>query len=331
MRWAIIGATGNDTLEFHLRESLHALGHDVVIFDIVYPGTMAKTAQYWLRRISDPFDQATARHMAAKVLAFKPDIVVGTYRFIHPLTIELIKSKHPSTVVIHVNPDALVNLEQQQVIASRYDFLFMKDPYMVHFMRDKAGLNAHYLPEAFNPRIHKPPTRDRKELEKEQGTDILIFGNLYPYRVRVIEQLLKAGVNIKLFGVEGPFFPSQLRAFFHNRVILGGDKSEKIHGAKIVFNNFHYAEIDGVNCKYFEINGMGGFQICDYKKTLVEYSPIAPERYSFRSTAEAIELIRHYLAHEEERHEIAEKQYHYFRANHTYEHRVKTIMETISI
>ncbi len=329
MRWAIIGARGNDTLEFHLKDSLTFLGHEAEIFDISYPGHFAKNAQYWLRRISDKFDEATAKNLAAKVLAYKPDIVVGTYRYIHPLTIELIKSANPAIKIIHVNPDALVNLEQQQVMASAYDFLFMKDPYMVSFMRDKAGLPAYYLPEAFNPRVHKAPTRDRKELEDVERIDILVFGNLYPYRVRVIEQLLKAGLNVTLFGVEGPFFPSRIRSHFYNKVILGQDKSEKIWGSKIVLNNFHYSEIEGVNCKYFEINGIGGFQICDYKKILEEYSPVLPESYSFRTADEAIELIRYYLKNEEERHKIAEKQYLYFQENHTYEKRIESILSII--
>ena len=329
MKWAFIGAKGEDTLEFHLKDSLEFLGHEVKIFDITLLMGYGGSLHYWLGRISDTYETAKARILAKDILTYQPDVVLGTYRFIHPLTIDLIKASEPGIVAIHVNPDALINLEQQQVIASNYDFLFTKDPYMVKFLRDKAGLNAYYLPEAFNPRFHTIPSGSRKELEEKENTDILFFGNLYPYRARVIEQIIKLGYNVKLFGVEGPYFPNHLRANFYNRIILGSEKSKIIWGAKIVLNNLHYAEIEGVNCKYFEINGVGGFQICDFKETLREYSPVDPAKYSFNTMDEAEELIHYYLSRPEERYEIANLHHSHFLANHTYEHRVGTIIDLI--
>ena len=53
-------------------------------------------------------------------------------------------------------------------------------------------------------------------------------------------------------------------------------KSNLLFGSKIVFNNLHYAEIESVNCKFFEILGIGGFQICDYRPIINEYSKVDP-------------------------------------------------------
>lgn len=329
MRWAIIGAKGSDTLEFHLQNSLLHSGHEVKIFDLSFVMDRGMTIHYWLRRISEKYDETSAKKLAHQILAYDPDVVLGTYRIIHPHTIEIIKKARPSIITIHMNPDHLANLEQQQIIASSYDHLFTKDPYVHRFLREKAKLNAHYLPEAFNPRFHKSEVLDKKKAEQEDDTDILIFGNLYPYRVRFIEQIVEAGFKVRLFGVEGPYFPDKLRRYFNDHLILGEDKAKKIMSAKIVLNNFHYAEIEGVNCKYFEINGMGGFQICDFKNILEEYSPVHPFRYSFNSTDQAIELLHHYLNQPQERHEIAELNRNHFLANHTYENRIKSIIDII--
>jgi len=330
MRWAIIGAKGPDTLEYHLEDSLKHLGHEVKLFDILFP-VYGFAAHYWMRRVSKKYDLAKAKKLAADILAFKPDVVLGTYRVIHPVTIDIIKQANPSIVTMHMNPDTLVNLEQQQIIASSYDYLFTKDPYIQRFLKEKAKLNAYYLPEAFNPRYHYTDPIERSRAEEETNIDVLVFGNLYPYRVRLVEQLLKYKFKIQLYGVEGPFFPQRLRSVFLNRVILGKEKAATIWGSKIVFNNFHYAEIEGVNCKYFEINGMGGFQICDFKPTLKEYSPIEPNRYSFNQIEEAIDMMDRYLHNREERFEMARQQRDHFLAHHTYEHRMNSIIQLMGL
>ena len=117
--------------------------------------------------------------------------------------------------------------------------------------------------------------------------------------------------------------------FFSNEWITGDRKSELLFGSKIVFNNFHYAEIESVNCKFFEIAGLGAFQICDYRPTVDEYSKIDSKQFTFKSIDEAIELIKFYLDNTKLRHEIADAQYEHFIQNHTYEHRVKQILETV--
>ncbi len=330
MRWGIIGAAmGVDTLEFHLQDSLQYLGHEVKLFDIALAGSKGVNLHYWLRRVSEKYDQWKAQRLAEQIISYKPDIVIGVYRYIHPLTIQLIKKRSPSTVVIHINPDQLVTLEQQQILASPYDYLFTKDPFMMRFMRDMAGLNAHYLPEAFNPRYHVPPTGNRNELEKGENIDVLVFGTLYPYRTRIIDQIVRAGFKVSLYGTRARYMNPNLDSLFGNRTILGRDKAIKIVGSKIVLNTFHYAEIESVNCKYFEIFGMGGFQLCDYKSTLKEYSEIDPDLYSYRSTKEAVELIQHYLPLQQERFNQAEQQKQYFLTNHTYEKRISEILSAI--
>lgn len=102
-----------------------------------------------------------------------------------------------------------------------------------------------------------------------------------------------------------------------------------LFGSKIVFNNFHFAEVESVNAKFFEIAGIGAFQICDYKKSISEYTKIPSEKFTFNSIGEAISLIKYYLDHPKERHALSMEQYLYFLDNHTYEHRLKYIFNVI--
>lgn len=331
MRWAVIGAVGIDSFEFHLHDTLDNLGHEVRVFDLKFGIYKPRTTHFWLRRAFGEYDRLMGVRLARAIAQFEPDIVLAVYRYIHPVTIELLKQMAPGVPVIHVNQDNLCTLEQQQVLASPYDALFVKDPYMVRTFRDKAGLNAHYLPESFNPRYHKPPPVDRAKNEMELDIDILVFGTLYPYRNRFIEKLLERRKRIKVYGTAGPFMSKVVEQHFSGHQILTKEKSDLIYGSRIVLNNFFYGEIEGVNCKYFEIHGSGGFQICDYKDALVEYSPVDPARYTFNSVQEALDIIDYFLPRQEERYAIANTHWQHFLAHHTYEHRIATILKTLNL
>ena len=162
---------------------------------------------------------------------------------------------------MQLNPDALSNLEKQQIIAADFDYYFSKEPYMVDTLRNKAGLNRHYLPEGFNPRIHRKPLIDKAEAERQTTIDVLVYGSLYAYRSRLIEQLLRAGIKLAVYGTEGPYLRPPVRQVVQSRYLVGDEKNQLLYGAKIVLNKFHYAEMTSVNQKYFEINGIGGFQL----------------------------------------------------------------------
>lgn len=330
MKVAIIGNKGYDTFEYHFADSFRFLNHQATIFDIADVVPIEYTKNYYAIRFFKKYDEYIFKSLARKIIENKPDLIIATYRFINPLCISAIKKNLPNIPVIHVNPDALITFEMQQIFASPYDFYFTKDPYISNFMKQKMDLNAIYLPEAFNPRVHKRPNINRFELEKKIKIDVLAFGYLYPYRAKMIEKIIDSGINVDIFGLKAKrFFNPDLNKYFHDEWITGDRKAELLFGSKIIFNNFHYAEIESVNCKFFEIAGIGAFQICDYRSTVHEYSKIDPAKFTFKSIGGAIDLIKFYLDKPTLRHEMANLQYDHFIQNHTYEHRVKQILETV--
>lgn len=326
----IIGNKGYDTLEYHLADSFRFLGHQVAVLDLSDVIPAKYSINYHAIKYIKLYDEYIFKKVAQKVIEIKPDLVIGTYRFINPLCINVIKKELPNIPIIHVNPDALTTFELQQIFASPYDFYFTKDPYIVNFMKQKMGLNSIYLPEAFNPRVHLKPNLNRIELESKINIDVLAFGSLYPYRVNMIKKIIDAGTNVTLFGKKDRrFFKPELDKYFHNEWITGDRKAELLYGSKIIFNNFHYAEIESVNCKFFEIAGIGAFQICDYRPVIDDYSKVDSAKFTFKSIGEAIDLIKFYLDKPTLRYEMANLQYEHFLQYHTYEHRVNQVLETV--
>lgn len=330
MKIALLGSKDFDSLEYHLNDSLTVLGHDVFHIDISDIINIPFGYNYWARKLFPKYDALLFNQIKKKIIEFKPDVFIGTYRFIHPELIKSLKKEFPSMVTVQINPDQLTTLEHQQIFASDYDFYFTKDRFMLDFMSNKMNLNAFYLPEAFNPRVHKPVNTDRKTLEDKIGIDVVAFGTMYPYRAKLLSEIIKSGINVTLFGVSDKRFPRpEISKNFRNEYITGDRKAEVLTGSKIILNNFHFAEIESANVKFFEIGGIGGFQICDYKSVLSEYTPISVDKFTYKTYKDAVELIRFYLGEEQLRYDMAETQRLHFMEHHTYEKRMSEMLGII--
>ena len=145
MKISLIGSKNFDSLEYHLYDSLTFLGHEIFHIDIIDVINIPFKYNYWATKLSPKYDEHIFDKIANKVIEQKPDLVIATYRFIHPNCIRQIKKQLPSIPVVHINPDALTTFEHQQVFASPYDAFFTKDPYIVEFMRKKMKLNTIFL------------------------------------------------------------------------------------------------------------------------------------------------------------------------------------------
>lgn len=333
MKVAIIGSQATDSLESNLAEAFSHKGHDIRIFDIMsrkwVQNKYGIQLDTLLRRFVNRYDEHLFIGQAKEVIEQCPDLVICTYRFIHPTFVAMVKG-HLRCPVVQLNPDALTTFELQQVFASPYDVWFTKDPYIQRFMQNNMRLNVRLYNEAFSPRLHPRPTMSKADAERLVKTDVMTYGTIYPYRSQMLGAVLDAGIELKVYGTRPHrFFDHRLDTAYQREYITGERKSRLLYGSKVVFNQMHYAEIEGVNNRFFEVNGSGAFQLSDYRPILHDLLPIDPELVSFRTIDEGIEKIKHYLAHPEERYTIAEKVYRHFMEHYTYDQLVDTILAAI--
>jgi spore maturation protein CgeB len=317
MKIAIIGSTRYDTMEYHLNESFIYNSHQSQVFDVPNGNTANIFSN--IKIFMD---------IANEVDQYHPDLIIAVYRIIHPEFVILMKKK--GYAIIQVNPDALTTFDLQQLFAAEYDVYFTKDPYIKRFMESNLKLNVKLYNEAFNKRVHVKPDIDKIKFEKEFDIDLMTYGSMYPYRNRMLRILADNCIGLTLFGnTNVPFYDQSLDEYHSGYHITGEAKAKILYGAKIVFNNLHYAEIESVNARFFEINGCGAFQLSDYRSVLKDLLPIDPELVSFRSIDEAVEKINYYLQHPEERVAIAQTIYNHFMEHYTYDHLTQYILESI--
>lgn len=335
MNIAIIGNRGECSMERSLADAFGALGHSSQVFDIYDTWIMhtrakryAVPADQFARKALPGYDRRSWLRLARKVEAAQPDLVVAIDRRIHPDFVAALKK--PARRIIHVNPDSMLTLGAQQVLASDYDAWLVKDAYMQRFMHDGAGLRTFLYHEAVDLKLCPKPDEPKAAAEERLDIDVMTYGTIYPYRARILTEVARAGFNLKLYGTAPlRFFDGGLRKAYTGEYIVGQRRAEVIYGARIAFNTLHYAEVEAVNARFFQINGSGGFQLCDYRPALKELLPVDPELVSYKNTGECVEKIRHYLAHPQERYDLAEKIHRHALAHYGFDRLAEHILDIV--
>jgi len=89
------------------------------------------------------------------------------------------------------------------------------------------------------------------------------------------------------------------------------------------------AEQYAANMRLYEATGVGTMLLTDWKKNLHEMFEIGNEVVAYRSTRECVELVQHYLAHDEEREAIARAGQQRTLSEHSYYHRMQELTEIL--
>lgn len=119
------------------------------------------------------------------------------------------------------------------------------------------------------------------------------------------------------------------------RVRYGGslnywDEMPKVFRASKINLNFTIPNIkSGLPLRLFDVLGSGGFLMTNYQAEIPLYFKNREDLVCFESTEELVELAGYYLAHEEERRQIAANGFEKVSRHHTYRQRICQMMQTV--
>jgi spore maturation protein CgeB len=222
----------------------------------------------------------------------------------------------------------MTTLGRQFLLASSYDAVFLKDRYMLDLFSGMIrSTKFYYLPEACNPRMHRPINLAARDREM-YGCDVMIAGTLYYYRQEILRQLVQQspGLRLKIWGSRPDWLVDRLPGLHMGRSVHGDDKVRAALGAKICLNTLHFAEVNGLNCRAFELAACGGFQMLTRVPALAEHFEPDVEVVPFGSVEELIEKSAHFLRNPDEAAAIAERGRVRAHRDHTYERRITEIL-----
>ena len=321
----------------YCENALRELGHMVETFEApqFYSAFSAlkglRVGTDRLDYLENSFLQVVSQAVLAKVEAFAPDLVLAMAQA--PLSRQALRRLRRDGV-----PTAMWFVEDHEVFPYWQAFAPLYDLFAVIQKGDfprklaEAGQpNSLYLPMAADPSVHRPLELSPVE-RRRYGSELSFVGAGYPNRRLAFRQL--SAYDLRIWGNdwEGE---SVLAPFLQrDGARIDTDEVVRIFNATAINLNLHSSvrpgvlvgDGDFVNPRTFELAACGAFQLTDRRGLMPELFAEG-ELGLFSDMSEFLRAIEHYRAHPEERAEIAARGRRRVLAEHTYAHRMRTLLE----
>lgn len=228
-------------------------------------------------------------------------------------------------------------------LAPHYDFVFTLERNCVPFYEQLGCARVHYLPLG----VHTADFRPRNPRHELRG-DICFIGSAYWNRIRLFEELLPRMAH-RSFRLSGLWW-DRLSDFKRWRSRIDLDKwmgpaetAEQYNAHKIVIN-VHRAHDDSTfnrniynvpavspNPRTFEIAACGTLLMSDNREDLAQFYTPGVEIVTYDSAQDMADKMDYYLAHEDERRQIALRGLQRTLRDHTYVSRLSQLLDLATI
>lgn len=328
----VLGNAQVDSFAFHIAQNFEVMGYEVSKFGFEF--NTYESRSYFGKRVNKYFRYAFnqslnlnfPRKMILKPLyrmikENKVELIVTTHDYLWPE--EVAQIKQMGVKICLWFPDPIINFGKAYFLNANYDALFFKEPFIVNKINKFSNLPVFYLPECFNTYAYKLPDEELKPVN-----DLVAFGSSYSWRELQLSNF--KDYNLKIFGSDPP---SWLKTSYDSSVHAGypiflDEKSKTLLESKIVLNNINFGEIHSLSARIFETAGIGAFQIFDETESVSDIFT-KDECATFKNIDEMIHLVDYYLENKEERQKISALGKKRVWSDHTYEKRIKVLLDCV--
>jgi spore maturation protein CgeB len=331
---------GSYPITGYCARALAELGHAVTLLDLApFAGAAEALSAFSPRRLARRgIEEAFARFLGAGVLAAvdaaRPDLVlVMAQAPLLPEVLAEIGRRGALRAFWFVEDHRLFAYWREIIAECDYFFAIQQGDFLAEAGRLCSGA-VRYLPCAADPAIHRPLVLTASE-GAELGAPVGFVGAGYRNRRIAFRSLLDLG--LRLWGSDWAGSGPVEAAVERGGARVTPEESVRIFNATDVNLNLHSSTyVDGVdprgdfvNPRTFELAAAGAFQLVDERALLPALFRPGAELATFGDTAELRDLVRHYLAHPAERAALAAAARARALAEHTYRHRMETLLETV--
>jgi spore maturation protein CgeB len=327
VRVGVVGPVSADYFAENVGDALTRLGHSVTYLGPARArlGNVRLNQVMGLaRQVAPRLDEGFQRAIVRRALSAECEVVINLDASLMPDAV--IRLRRADMKVAFWFPDAVCNLGRQLMLLGCYDALFFKDPLLVERLRRMLDLPIHYLPQGCNPRWHRPAVA--------AGTDpyLVIAGNMYPSRVRLLDRLIEKGIPLRIYGADFPRWLGGARAreVHTGRCVFREEKAQAFRSAAGVLNNLHPAEMNSVNARLFEAAGSGAAVLTEFRDVLPELFEVGPEVLAFSDFDELLGHATRLLNEPGLTARIGDAAAERALREHTYDLRVAVLLATLS-
>ena len=296
--------------------------------------TPGKVAAGLMRRLPPqlhPDLQRRNQLLLAQAARFEPDIIwlSGDNRVVLPETLARLKREHSCKVIYvsGVSPIVFSHAIERDA-APLYDLVLVNDFYHGVQWQELGAKRVECLPYVgVDPELHFPqPITDvpREYLCDVGFVGTLVPDNLYSGRVAALESL--SDFDLGVWSVHD--VPKSLQRFYRGEA-LGERMLQVLSSVKISINVHGDFMRYGGNMRLFESAALGAFQIVDDLPGVRRWFTPGEHLVTFADVADLREKVRYYLAHDDEREQIAAAGRAHALAHHRVEQRLAVVEEML--
>jgi spore maturation protein CgeB len=327
VRVGIVGPVAPDYFAENLGDALERLGNQVTQLgsaSMRSHGRLVYGAVGVMRQALPRLDERAQRHIVRKSHDAGCEVVISLDAQLTPDAVTGLR--RDGARVAFWFPDAVSNFGRQMMLLAPYDAIFFKEPHVVERLRATLDLPVYYLPQACNPRWHRPLV--------PPGTEpyLVIAGNMYPSRVRLLERLVAKGIPLRLYGAGFPRWVGETsaRSAHTGRSVVREEKAQVFRSAAGVLNTMHPAEISGVNVRLFEAAGCGAAVLTEFRPTLPELFDVGREVLAFHDFDDLVGQATRLLNETGLTAQVGDAATVRAHRDHTYDLRAAALLERIS-
>jgi spore maturation protein CgeB len=229
--------------------------------------------------------------------------------------------------------DAPLHFQPIIEVAPFYDHIFCQGTEAIELLDNAEIKGAQWLPMACDPNYHHPVECSFSDREN-YGSDLVFVGSYYPDRAAIFETISALDLAIWGPGWDNLAPDSPLR-----RCVRGAHTAPaewlKIYSASKIVLATHYHDqqnrfpVYQASPRIFEALACRAFVLCDDQKDVFSLFQDGKDLVRFFDAPDLMNKAKHYLAHPEERNEIAGMGNRNVLKNHTYIHRIKGLLSKI--
>jgi spore maturation protein CgeB len=322
----VIGPVAPDRFAENIGDALQRNGHTVTLLGSAgsfHPNRIIKRTAMVAFQAIPSLSEWTQRRIIKAAVAAECEVVINIDARLTPESVNQLQKSNIRVAMWF--PDHVANLGRQLMFLAPYDALFFKEPQLVDRARAMLDLPVYYLPQACNPRWHRPLV--------PAGTEpyLVIAGGQYPSRVRLLERIIAKGIPLKIYGAHFPKWLGETTAqsAYTGRYLAREEKARVFRSAVGVLNTMHPAEITGVNVRLFEAAGSGAAVLTEFRPSVPELFATGTEVLAYHDFDELVDQATRLLNEAGLTAKLGDAAARRAHRDHTYDLRVATILEKL--
>lgn len=338
MKILLVGSDWYGGVTEYCEDALNDLGHTVRKFyyekDYASLSLLGKIQARFIRTFQSGKDSAVVKmnaYLLKEALVFKPDmILIIKGQVIFPETLAQIKAITDIPIVSWWIDDPLLKTNGPYILrsAKHIDYMFIFDPFYIGDLIKAGFKKTYYLPFACSPKIHKKNNLSVGEIDY-YSSDVSFLGIISDFRQEILRQLLD--FDLKIWGMSYLSNNDEFKKYMVNRLIPNKEAINIYNASKIVLNINHPQSVSATNTRTFEAVGCGAFHLTDDKKEIHNLFSVGTEIDCYEGISDLRGKIKYYLNNPDKRQEIASRGQERAYREHTYVHRMESLLKIVNL